>query len=722
MDRLAEFLYRFRHPLLLAGVALACAAWFPSSRLAFDQSIESLYAENNPHLGAYLRSKHWFGGDEFAFVAFRDPRLLTPESNDRIRRLARELEAIPGVAPGSVQDLPIALSPARIPLISVSETQLIELVRGVLIGDDNETTAVVVRLLPEHEAPVPRAATVRRLRETAAAFDPAAHVVGEPVLVHEMFRYVEEDGLWLWIYSAGLLLLVILLFFHSLRWTLLPLLLVVATVLWTRGVLAVCHLQLSMVSSMLNSLVTIIGVATVMHVIVRFREHRTQTDPPEAFRRTVRGLAVPIFWTTVTTAAGFGALVSSSINPVQSFGLMMAVATMLVIVAALALLPGGMLLGQSSAEIGASPPKDVLHHSLGHMTDAVERHPLIVALVSSSVVAWALVGFFWLKVETDFSRNFRESSPILQGLNFLENHLGGAGVWEVNFSAPEEIDDEFLEKLGALATELRRFHKDGQPELTKVVCLADGVELIPRIPFFTTSVAGRMNFLRRFQPEFIPSLYNEDQHRMRLVLRARERQPSADKLRLIGEVEAAARRTFPDAETTGLFVLLTYLIESLMADQWTSFAIAGAAIFGLMAIAFRSLWIGLISLVPNVFPIVLVIGSMGWSGLPINIATAMIASVSMGLTVDSSIHYLSGYRAARQSGQGFFAALKATHQSVGRVLVLANVALVIGFLVLTASHFIPLVYFGLLVSVAMLGGLIGNLLFLPLLLRVGERV
>ena len=112
---------------------------------------------------------------------------------------------------------------------------------------------------------------------------------------------------------------------------------------------------------------------------------------------------------------------------------------------------------------------------------------------------------------------------------------------------------------------------------------------------------------------------------------------------------------------------------------------------------------------------------MGWIDLPINIATAMIASVTMGLTIDSSIHYLAGLRRAQESGLSFFESLRTTHGGVGRSLVLANFALMAGFLVLTLSHFIPLVYFGILVSVAMLGGLLGNLIILPLMLRIGHK-
>jgi uncharacterized protein len=204
---------------------------------------------------------------------------------------------------------------------------------------------------------------------------------------------------------------------------------------------------------------------------------------------------------------------------------------------------------------------------------------------------------------------------------------------------------------------------------------------------------------------------------MRILLRSLEQQSADVKKTLIAAVEQLAREAFPESQVTGLFVLLTFLIESLLNDQLQSFLLAAGGIGTMVAIAFRSVRMGLALLIPNVVPIVLVIGAMGWIGLPINIATAMIASVSMGLTIDSSIHYLAGYRRARAAGLSMFDALRATHENVGLALVFANLALIVGFSVLTLSHFIPLIHFGVLVSVAMFGGLAGNLVLLPLLLR-----
>ena len=113
---------------------------------------------------------------------------------------------------------------------------------------------------------------------------------------------------------------------------------------------------------------------------------------------------------------------------------------------------------------------------------------------------------------------------------------------------------------------------------------------------------------------------------------------------------------------------------------------------------------------------------MGWLGLPINIGTAMIASVSLGLTIDASIHYLAGYQHAIEAGKPHHQALRESSTQIGRALVLSNAALVLGFSVLALSNFLPLVYFGLLVSFTMVSGLLGNLVLLPSMMIGLEEV
>ncbi|MEZ6122738.1 MAG: hypothetical protein R3C49_06115 [Planctomycetaceae bacterium] len=169
-----------------------------------------------------------------------------------------------------------------------------------------------------------------------------------------------------------------------------------------------------------------------------------------------------------------------------------------------------------------------------------------------------------------------------------------------------------------------------------------------------------------------------------------------------------------------MFVLLAEVILSLLDDQLKSFLVASGGILLCMTIAFRSLRIGVLSLLPNIFPVAVVMGLLGWIGSPVNIGTAMIASVSMGLTVDSTIHYITAFERARRM-HSVPDALQIAHAGAGRALVFAHLALVLGFLVLTASRFVPLVYFGALLSLSMIGGLFGDLVLLPLLLRWTTR-
>ena len=205
-----------------------------------------------------------------------------------------------------------------------------------------------------------------------------------------------------------------------------------------------------------------------------------------------------------------------------------------------------------------------------------------------------------------------------------------------------------------------------------------------------------------------------------------EQQSAEDKTAQIACIRSCVREFFdrhPEhtqtsrPEASGMFVLLAELIRSLLSDQLISFAVACGGILTCMTIAFRSIRIGLISLFPNIFPVAIVMGALGWAGEPVNIGTAMITSVSMGLTVDSTIHYITAFERARKS-HSVTEALQHAHAGAGRAVVLSHLALVAGFLVLTASRFIPLVYFGALLSVSLIGGIFGDLVLLPLLLRL----
>lgn len=758
--RLIDVLLRWRLPILVGSALLSILAVYPASRVKFNQSIESMFAHDDQHLIDYLASKKCFGGDELVGVAYRDPDLFGPLGLERVRALAGELSQIRGVQADNTQSLVSNLDQldrlndqlaklvklaklARLfgvksnPLPSPEEIrkQALDLIRGVVVGEDDQTTAVVVRLMPDDQSPVPRAETIAAIHAVAEKYQArsglAMHVAGEPVQIYDMFRYVQEDGIVLGWASTSLLIAVILVLFRKLRWVVLPILIVQATLLWTKAILVLSGVQLTMVSSVLESLVTIMGVATVMHMSLVYCELRRDLDRVAALHRTLVLLASDIFWVCATTAAGFAAELSSHVYPIRSFGVIMTLGSMLVLVAIAAILPGAVLLGRQTADPDVSAADKHLGRWLGVLGDWIEKYPWRLLAVCLVVSVVSLVGMLFLRVETEFNHNFRRSSPIVQAIDFLEQNMGGAGTWEVNFPGPETLTEEYLDQVRDFAARLRELRTgaaDEPPALTKVTAISDGIDLVPRqILNLRLSLEQRQELLAKVQPEFASILYNPAERRMRIFLRALEQQPAERKEALIWKVEELARQEFPAADpaysarASGMFVLMTFIVESMLGDQWTCFLWGAVGIVGMMTIAYRSLRIGLIALLPNLLPIVLVIGAMGWLGLPINIGTAMISAVSMGLTVDASIFYISSFLRMQKAGMNFSEALRATQHEIGRALIYSNAALVLGFLVLTLSHFIPLVYFGFLVSVAILGGLAGNLVLLPLLLRATQR-
>jgi predicted RND superfamily exporter protein len=163
------------------------------------------------------------------------------------------------------------------------------------------------------------------------------------------------------------------------------------------------------------------------------------------------------------------------------------------------------------------------------------------------------------------------------------------------------------------------------------------------------------------------------------------------------------------------------LIESLLDDQWVTFAAATIGIGLLIGITLQSVKFMIIALIPNVLSNLLVLAGLGVLGLPVNMGTVLIAAVSMGLSVDSSIHFLVVYRRRRDRGESVSQAIAAVEQEAGSAMVWATLALIVGFSALAASEFVPTIYFGVLSVATMIGGILGNLIVLPLLVYLAER-
>ena len=783
-ERLANWLVDFRWTLLGIGLVLGLVGFFVGSRLDFDRSIESMFASDSPVLHSYQELKEKFGGNEIVLAVYEDSDLFNPDGSGirRLERVAERLKKVPGVQDVlSLSQINKALgllySPQKmlrvlaekqraesdrgnavssekedsrpnddgvgnrdeaLPIVDPDDSlarEFLKIFEGYTHSPDGQIVSIACMLDDKSKSHVSRRAIIESLRSIIEEY-PDGQVTGEPVMVVDGFQYVQRDGRRLGLNSAILVSLVILLCFRSLRWIVIPLAVMQLTLVLTRASLVLLGLQLTMVSSMLTAIVVVISVATVVHLILRYREARLERNTQEAsIRYALRLLVFPIIWACLTDAVGFASLTVSDVGPVRDFGLMMTVASVLVLGSILLLVPGLSLLGSIDAD-----PKDAwgegnLRTALTLTTKLIERRPGLWALLIFFSSALVASGMFFLKVETDFTKNFRPGTPIYRSYEFVETRFGGAGVLDVIIPIQGKLTKNTLRQAELMQEELLELELIGEaeptPALYSAISLADADRAARKFPASkVVPLSARLYGMSAIMPSFMNAMYTPEEDEngyryFRMMLRTSQRQRAEQKQWLVEKIQSAANRYFPpqnesvpQAQTTGFFVLLADLVNSVLTDQKLMLIVASLGICLMMSIAFRSVTLAFVALVPNLLPLVVVLGALGWLGVRINMGAAMIAAVSIGLSIDSSIHYIWSFQRWRDAGHDFRQSIQHAEQRAGRAVVFSTLALVAGFSTLCLSEFVPTIYFGGLASLTMLGGLFGNLVILPILLNL----
>jgi uncharacterized protein len=749
-ESFADFIIRWRILFFAIALVFSLVGWWKSNSLDYDRSIESMFAPKNPVLVPYRKLKLTFGGNEIALAVYEDPELMAPDGSGikRLEKIAAKLKKVDGVLDVlSLAEVNRALEQlygpmnlvrrdAKPPIVNRDDPlamEFVDIFEGYTHSADHKIVSIVCMLDPSLETE--RSETIFRIREIVDQLR-KGRVTGEPAMVVDGFRYVEQDGQRLGWSSTILLALVIVISFRSVRWVIIPLVVMEFTLWSTQGILELAGFQLSMVSSMLHAIVTVISVATVVHIIVWYRAARMEGKSHEqSVHQSLSFLCAPVVWACITDAVGFAALMVADVGPVRDFGLMMALASLLVMINVMMVVPALALAGSRVSNRSQNWQGESPNPILGLTVNTVRKKPAGLAIVIFIVVGIASLGTLWMKVETDFTKNFRDSTRIAQAYQFVESRLGGAGVLDVVVPTKKEINFEFLKRVTQLEDDLRslRFEtgpQKGERALSKVISLADADRAARKLTVFKALppefiLAG----MSKVMPTFTSAMRSRDPdengyYYFRIMLRTTQQQDAGQTRWLINNVQETVIKHFPETETqpsgqtTGFFVLLSELVNSILGDQLLTFAIAAICIFVSMTVAMRSIWLGFIALIPNLVPITFVLGTMGWLGIKINMGAAMIAAVSVGLSIDSSIHYLWSFRRQYKQTGSVAMAIDRAQQRVGRAASFSTLALVAGFLTLVISDFVPTVYFGVLVSVTMVGGLMGNLVLLPILLQL----
>ena len=785
---MTNFLIRRRFWALGLAIALLLGLIAAGRRVDYEQSIKSFFADDDPAIALYRRASAEFGDDNFVFLAYEDPNLLTTSGLRRVASLAaavgpseisgvervESLDAMPlfwkiDDALIALQSMPKVLRNAAIRSVRDNIGRLSgpsnpftiagaigegdqtaqdalrakilhhPLLVGTLIDLKGTTTAVVVRLKRTNEHFVQE--TVRTLRAKADAFaarnrlDRPA-VVGPPVLLADGFDAIERDGRRLAAVGMALIGLVTLAATRSVWWALVPILSGWLVWLGTEWVLATFHLKLSLSGGPLVAQIIVMTMPAASHLAVHYQEERRNRGTSlEAARMSLRGVCTPILWTAATGAIGYGALLTSSVVPIQQFGAIMGTCTLAAGILTMALAPSAMM--PPFRFTIATPPTSPDSSSPSRMTrltDWVQRYPRRIVLGVLAVVIPITTGIGRLGYESNYINAFQPETRVVRDYGFVESRLGGIGVVEVVVPVPAELTPETLSKfkkleagiIGSGANEGRASSAisiatvlDPFGELSALGTVA-GTEAI-RTKIELIQASPQASLLEGFLSESGPERSGRP-NSSRILVRLVEQQPTATKNAIFGRALTLARDVFGgDVYLTGLSFLMTKTTEGIISTQWATFLYSAAGILVMLTIALRGPVLACLAMIPTLLSVSLVLGLMGWLGIKLDMATALVASVALGLSVDDTFHCLLQFREARRS-MSFAESLRTSYSVSGPGVLLSSFAVAIGFLALRLSEFAPFVNFGTMVGIATAGSTIGNVLLLPAMLTLGEHL
>ena len=713
------------HRLGLAVVAVAtagsiCLLLRPGLRE--DYRLEAFVGSSDESYYRFRRFMDTFTSNEVAIIAVQTADALSPESSQITRELLEQVRSLAAVERAQALT---EFSPVVLKLVGKRLTRH-RLVLDNLLSRDGRTAAIVLQMQGEGQTPAGRRQTVARLREVVAdgqSRHPEARIVlaGPYVSLIDMYEYVDRDLLVFSVAAFALVGVTLGLVFRRSGPMLFAILVGASATLCALGAAIALNLTTSLITQMVVILVMVLAVANCVHLAVASEETAAgHAGEPGRFRaaRTLRRMLAPCTAVVVTTAAGFASVGISAITPVRILGLLMVCGLAVSLVAALA--ASVLLTGPGHYTISGRSPR--LPAALAAVVRWADRRrgTVLVLFAVAGAASAAAVGR--LRFESDFVENFRPQSEVRTSYRFIEENLSPVGSMEIvirttdradiltprNVRRARELGDSIVEKHGPIR---------------KAMSLADLTTLVSAdLPGTDIGLRSRLALARQvFGHDFQRNFLNAAGTAMRINLRAEEGVGVHDKLAIADDVRQMAEEVFPEGEgfaveVTGLYPFYAGLVSGLLRDQYRSFGLTVPAVFVVLALVFRSIKVALVAMVPNLLPILFCLGAMGWSGIPVNMTTAMMLSVTLGIAVDDTLHFMWRYRDELSRCGDTTEALAATARSVGRACFFTTVVITGGFWILMLSQFLPTAYFGGLIGFTMLGTLAADLVLLPVLL------
>ncbi len=734
-ERIVGRLYDHRHLALVICLVLTALAGWGASRVGVDNAVEIWFVEDDPALVAYQGFQDAFGNDEVVVLALEDPGgLLDEEGLGLLGAVGQAAAGVEGIAEvvslATVQDLRTEddwlevgdlVPEGPLPEGFADRVLADPLLAGKLVSRDGRVALVLARMEAMTDIDARRDAILAELFDAVDAVTTDYRAAGIGVIYAALNQLSTVDSA-VFIVASYLLICVLLwAFFRRLGPLVTTLAIVGVAATWVMGAYGFAGRDINMVTMVLPTLVLLIGISDCVHILVHVAR-QPHLEGEDRRQRVVRGVGFmlwPCLFNTLTTATGFAALATAPMRVVRDLGLFCALGLIGAFV--VSIVGCTWALAYERAE-----PRVCLEGLLQRFVDrlavlglARREHVLALAAVATLVAA---LGVSRIQADTYSIDFLLADHPVRVDSERIESTFGPYTPLEFVVDAPgAALSPEVLQAVeGWQAAALADPRVGWSRSVVDVVARLEQVLGSGRheVPSDASRIDQSLLLYGTGSDSDLEDLVNgEDQLRVTFGITMQSARGIAS---TIASLEDAAR--LPASVTltpAGYLPLYVRMMDFIVRSQVTSFGLAFVVVFALIALLFRSVRLAALAIPANLLPVLVTLGAMGLLGVRLDVATVTIAAVVLGLVVDDTVQFL--YRLRHElgvHGEDVDAGVRAAVGTVGRSLAITTVVLVLGFSVLGLAQIKSVIWFGLLIALAMGSALIADLLVLPALVSL----
>lgn len=747
----ASFVIRARWFIIVVFTALTgfFALQLPKSQI--DTEMKNQLPKDLPTRINLAKIEELFGGTDMAMMLLTADDVLKPKTLERLKGISTGLEDIEEcervVSAYTAKDLKgeegdMIVEPAIPEVLETPEDYAAArealknnpLVSGNLISKDFKHAVAICFLKPNASDEV----LMSKLETLAAKVPGEGEVLlgGMPLTRVSLTKDMRKDMRRF--LPIGLVIMVIFLLacFRQARGVVLPFVMTVMSIIVAMGLISMVGWRIHTVTILLPVILLAVANDYGIHIMARYQEDNapgTNFTPHELAHRGIVELTRPVLATGLTTIVGLLCLLTHMILPAKQLGVLAAAGVFFAMVGSLMFIPAVLaVLPRSKPVFDAgkgTESENFLDRMLATVARWIPKRPKLILIVSAVVSLGVGVGTTRIVVDTNPMSFYGPSEPIWRSTNLLNEHLGGwAGVSVV--VSGDIKDPKVLAEVDGLERHLAKHRLVGMTNsLARVmrkmnVVMHDGDQAFDKVPESRELIAQYLLLYSMSGDEKdFEKLVDFDYKHAQIMAKVTDSGTKAA-TEVLDYTRAYLKENKLEDRTMagGLLDVMADMVHHIVWGQINSLALAALLVALVVALLMRSLVAGLLSVSPLLLALIMIFGVMGFAGIELNLVTALLSSIMIGVGVDYTIHFLWRFRDERFAGYSAEESVERALGTTGRGIVFNGLSVVIGFAVLIISAFYPVRFFGLLVAISILASLVAALVVIPaLVLAINPR-